>query len=67
MSINLDEMPSLRKLLIYYVLIMYEEDAVITDDSLLRELELIMRENRLYEIFQSEALLTAGTYPPVCP
>lgn len=58
--INLDNMPSLKKLLINYIHSMYQENAIITHEYLVMEYQLLKRENRLYELFQQELLDNTG-------
>lgn len=53
---NFDRNPRLRELLINYCKIQYEEAAEIDDYSLLQEYSLLLRENRLNELFECEKL-----------
>lgn len=48
--------PTLRKLLVNYVLRMYEGDADTSDDALLKEYIYLRDNNRLQELFEEEAL-----------
>lgn len=58
--INLDNMPSLKKLLINYIHLMYQENAIITHEYLVMEYQLLKQENRLHELFQQELLDNTG-------
>lgn len=58
--INLDNMPSLKKLLINYIHFKYQKNAIITHEYLVMEYQLLKRENRLYELFQQELLDNTG-------
>lgn len=58
--INLDNMPSLKKLLINYIHFMYQENAIITHEYLVMEYQLLKQENRLHELFQQELLDNTG-------
>lgn len=58
--INLDNMLTLKKLLIEYIHFMYQENAIITHEYLVMEYQLLKRENRLYELFQQELLDNTG-------
>ncbi|WP_298221147.1 hypothetical protein [Flavobacterium sp.] len=53
---NLDYNPYLRQLLINYVVRMYEEDAIEDDYHLWQEYLMLIRENRLNELFENECL-----------
>ena len=55
--INLNHNPILRELLTNYVLRMYEEDSNTDDDHLLMEYNLLIRENRLNDLFIEEKLI----------
>jgi hypothetical protein len=48
--------PVLKKLIINYCLMQYEENAIIDDDHLIMEFRLLQKENRLHELFVSEKL-----------
>jgi hypothetical protein len=54
---NLNHNPILRELLKSYVLRMYEEDSNTDDDHLLMEYNLLIRENRLNDLFIEEKLI----------
>lgn len=54
---NLNHNPILRELLTNYVLRMYEEDSNTDDDHLLMEYNLLIRENRLNDLFIEEKLI----------
>jgi hypothetical protein len=54
---NLNHNPILRGLLTNYVLRMYEEDSNTDDDHLLMEYNLLIRENRLNDLFIEEKLI----------
>lgn len=58
--INLDNMPSLKKLLINYIHFMCQENAIITHEYLVMEYQLLKQENRLHELFQQELLDNTG-------
>ena len=53
---NLDFNPILKQLLINYVLRMYEDQAITDDWHLYEEYLMLVRENRLHEIFENECL-----------
>ena len=53
---NFEYNPDLKRLLINYVLRMYEEDSIIDDYHLWQEYIMLLRENRLNEIFENECL-----------
>ncbi len=48
--------PQLRELLVNYVLIQYEENAITDDEHLMREYKLLKSENRLNDLFEGECL-----------
>ena len=48
--------PKLRKLLVNYCLINYEENAIIDDEHLLMEYHLLERNNELHFLFEAEKL-----------
>jgi hypothetical protein len=54
---DFDNNPILRDLLKKYVLRMYEGDAIIDDDHLFMEYQLLLKENRLNDLFIEEYLL----------
>lgn len=55
---NLNYSPNLKNLLVNYVQLMYEQDAIITDDYLITEYQMLKNENRLDELLQQELFLT---------
>lgn len=54
---NLNHNPILRDLLKNYVIRMYQEDSVTDDEHLLLEYHLLLRENRLNDLFMEEKLI----------
>ena len=54
---NLNHNPTLRELLKNYVLRMYEEASILDDEHLLTEYHLLLRENRLNDLFTEEKLI----------
>lgn len=54
---DFDRNPKLRKLLVDYCLTMYEENAVIDDEHLLKEYNWLKSKNSLDELFSCEHLL----------
>ena len=54
---NLKHNPTLRELLKNYVLRMYEEASILDDEHLLMEYRLLLRENRLNDLFTEEKLI----------
>ena len=54
---NLQHNPTLRDLLKNYVLRMYEEASILDDEHLLMEYRLLLRENRLNDLFTEEKLI----------
>jgi hypothetical protein len=59
---NLNHNPTLRELLINYVLRMYEEASILDDEHLLMEYRLLLRENRLNDLFMEERLINYWKY-----
>lgn len=53
---DLRKMPTTKAMLINYISCMYEADAVITDDYLVMEYNMLKKENRLHELFDQELL-----------
>jgi hypothetical protein len=53
---DLEYNPVLKQLLINYVIRMYEEDAITDDWHLWQEYLMLLRENRLNELFENECL-----------
>ncbi|MEO8515510.1 MAG: hypothetical protein ABI426_02135 [Flavobacterium sp.] len=53
---DLEYNPILKQLLINYVIRIYEEDALTDDWHLWQEYLMLIRENRLNEIFENECL-----------
>jgi hypothetical protein len=53
---NFDRNPLLRELLINYCKIQYEAAAELDDYSLMQEYYLLLRENRLNDLFECEKL-----------
>ena len=53
---NLNHNPILRGLLKNYVIRMYEEDSITDDEHLLMEYNLLIRDNRLNDLFIEENL-----------
>ncbi len=49
--------PELRKLLVNYCLTMYEENAIIDDEHLIKEYNWLKSNNMLEELFSCESLL----------
>ena len=54
---NLQHNPTLRDLLKNYVLRIYEEASILDDEHLLMEYRLLLRENRLNDLFTEEKLI----------
>ena len=54
---DFDKNPQLRKLLANYCLTMYEENAIIDDEHLLKEYNWLKSKNSLAELFSCEFLL----------
>jgi hypothetical protein len=61
--INLINLPKLKALLTSYISMLYEEDAIVTDEYLLMEFNLLKRENRLHELFEQEFYDNTGEFP----
>lgn len=53
---NFNHNPVLRQLLESYVIRTYEQDAIVDDDHLMMEYHLLIRENRLNDLFIEEKL-----------
>jgi hypothetical protein len=53
---NLNHNPILRELLTNYVIRMYEEDSITDDEHLMMEYHLLIRDNRLNDLFLEENL-----------
>jgi hypothetical protein len=53
---NFKNNPILKDLLIEYIYRTYEDDAIIDDDHLMMEYRLLIRENRLNDLFIEEYL-----------
>ena len=53
---NLNYNPVLRQLLVNYIIRTYEQEAIIDDDHLLMEYHLLIRDNRLNDLFIEEKL-----------
>ena len=53
---NLNYNPILRELLKKYVIRIYEEDSITDDEHLMMEYHLLIRDNRLNELFIEEKL-----------
>jgi hypothetical protein len=53
---NFNHNPVLRQLLVNYIVRTYEEDAIVDDDHLLMEYHLLIRDNRLNDLFKEEKL-----------
>jgi hypothetical protein len=53
---NLNQNPILRELLKNYVIRMYEEDSITDDEHLMMEYHLLIRDNRLNDLFIEEKL-----------
>jgi hypothetical protein len=53
---NFKNNPILKDLLIEYIYRTYEDDAIIDDDHLMMEYRLLLRENRLNDLFIEEYL-----------
>lgn len=58
--INLNNLPSLKKLLIDYLQFNFNQDAIITDEYLIEEYQMLKKENRLDELFEQELLNNTG-------
>lgn len=58
--INLDDMPTLKVLLINYIQFMYGEAYDISHEYMVMEYLMLKRENRLHELFQQELLDNTG-------
>lgn len=48
--------PVLKKLLVDYCIMQYEENAIIDDDHLIMEFKLLKNENKLNDLFVSEKI-----------
>ncbi len=53
---NFNHNPVLRHLLESYVIRTYEQDAIVDDDHLMMEYHLLIRDNRLNDLFVEEKL-----------
>ena len=53
---NFNHNPELRQLLESYVIRTYEQDAIVDDDHLIMEYHLLVRDNRLNDLFIEEKL-----------
>ena len=53
---SLENNPSLKKLLIDYCLIQYEENAIIDEEHLIKEYNYLQKHNKLHELFECEML-----------
>ena len=53
---NFNHNPVLRQLLESYVVRTYEQDAIVDDDHLMMEYHLLIRDNRLNDLFIEEKL-----------
>ena len=53
---NFNHNPVLRQLLESYVIRTYEQDAMVDDDHLMMEYHLLIRDNRLNDLFIEEKL-----------
>lgn len=53
---NFNHNPVLRQLLESYVIRTYEQDAIVDDDHLIMEYHLLIRDNRLNDLFIEENL-----------
>lgn len=53
---NFNHNPVLRQLLESYVIRTYEQDAIVDDDHLIMEYHLLIRDNRLNDLFIEEKL-----------
>lgn len=53
---NFNQNPVLRQLLESYVIRTYEQDAIVDDDHLMMEYHLLIRDNRLNDLFIEEKL-----------
>lgn len=53
---NFNHNPVLRQLLESYVVRIYEQDAIVDDDHLMMEYHLLIRDNRLNDLFIEEKL-----------
>ncbi len=53
---NFEHNPVLRQLLESYVIRTYEQDAIVDDDHLIMEYHLLIRDNRLNDLFVEEKL-----------
>lgn len=53
---NFEHNPVLRQLLESYVIRTYEQDAIVDDDHLIMEYHLLIRDNRLNDLFIEEKL-----------
>jgi hypothetical protein len=53
---NFNHNPVLRQLLESYVIRTYEQDAIVDDDHLIMEYHLLVRDNRLNDLFIEEKL-----------
>lgn len=53
---NFNHNPVLRQLLESYIIRTYEQDAIVDDDHLMMEYHLLIRDNRLNDLFVEEML-----------
>ena len=49
--------PTLRRMLVNYIIRMYEEDAILDDEHLLKEYNLLKKNNELHFLFEEEYLI----------
>jgi hypothetical protein len=49
--------PTLRRLLVNYSIRIYEEDAILDDEHLLKEYNLLKKNNELHFLFEEEYLI----------
>ncbi len=53
---DLEKMPITKALLTNYIILIYEQDAIVSDDYLVMEYNLLAADNRLDELFFQELL-----------
>ena len=53
---SLDNNPLFKELLIQYCMVQYEEEAILTDESLVKEYIYLRNEGKIHELFECEML-----------
>ena len=57
-NINIAKTPLIKELLITYVKVRYEEDALINDDILQQEFDWLVKNNQLEQLFLAEYIIS---------